>query len=168
MRATGQKTPVENIVNLGRKYEGERPFRHPKVDLVRKVRLKAAISFQGRRPYSGEALQFTQYRFIQDRTESLHSELRKTNLTPAQHRFWRSATYTVLTAKTTEPNPRRQRCIEFLCQRSIESIGKRCIEPHRERIPTKRSSELALKLTKPASFIGREQSCASHPYTAGR
>ena len=57
MRATGQKTPVENIVNLGRKYQGERPFRHPKVDLVRKVRLKAAISFQGRRPYSGEARQ---------------------------------------------------------------------------------------------------------------
>jgi hypothetical protein len=136
MRATGQKTPVENILNLGRKYQGERPFRHPKVDLVRKVRLKAAISFQGRRPYRGEALQFTQYRFIQDRTESLHGGLRKTNLTPAQHRFWRSATYAVLTAKTTEPNPRRQRCIEFLCQRSIESIGKRCIEPHRERIPT--------------------------------
>jgi hypothetical protein len=136
VRATGQKTPVENIVNLGRKYQGERPFCHPKVDLVRKVRLKAAISFQGRRPYSGEALQFTQYRFIQDRTESLHGGLRKTNLTPAQHRFCRSATYTVLTAKTTEPNPRRQRCIEFLCQRSIESIGKRCIEPHRERVPT--------------------------------
>jgi len=136
MRATGQKTPVENILNLGRKYQGERPFRHPKVDLVRKVRLKAAISFQGRRPYRGEALQFTQYRFIQDRTESLHGGLRKTNLTPAQHRFWRSATYAVLTAKTTEPNPRRQRCIEFLCQRSIESIGKRCIEPHRSPTPT--------------------------------
>jgi hypothetical protein len=50
LRATGQKTPVENILNLGRKYQGERPFRHPKVDLVRKVGLKAAISFQGRRP----------------------------------------------------------------------------------------------------------------------
>ena len=134
MRATGQKTPVENILNLGRKYQGERPFRHPKVDLVRKVGLKAAISFQGRRPYRGEALQFTQYRFIQDRTESLHGGLRKTNLTPAQHRFWRSATYAVLTAKTTEPNPRRQRCIEFLCQRSIESIGKRCIEPYIPRV----------------------------------
>jgi hypothetical protein len=135
MRAIGQNTPAETIVNLGRKYQGERPFRHPKADLVRKVLLKAAISFQSRRPYRGEALQFTQYRFIQDRTESLRSALRKTNLTPAQHRFWRSAAYTVLTAKTTEPNPRRQRCIEFLCQRSIESIGKRCIEPYRERIP---------------------------------
>ena len=122
MRAIGQNTPAETIVNLGRKYQGERPFRYPKADLVRKVLLKAAISFQSRRPYRGEALQFTQYRFIQDRTESLRSALRKTNLTPAQHRFWRSAAYTVLTAKTTEPNPRRQRCIEFLCQRSIESI----------------------------------------------
>ena len=121
MRAIGQNTPAETIVNLGRKYQGERPFRHPKADLVRKVLLKAAISFQSRRPNRGEALQFTQYRFT-DRTESLRSALRKTNLTPAQHRFWRSATYTVLTAKTTEPNPRRQRCIEFLCQRSIESI----------------------------------------------
>jgi hypothetical protein len=98
--------------------------------------VKGCNQFQSRRPYRGEALQFTQYRFIQDRTESLRSTLRKTNLTPAQHRFWRSAAYTVLTAKTTEPNPRRQRCIEFLCQRSIESIGKRCIEPYRERIPT--------------------------------
>jgi hypothetical protein len=60
MRAIGQNTPAETIVNLGRKYQGERPFRHPKADLVRKVLLKAAISFQSRRPYRGEALQFTQ------------------------------------------------------------------------------------------------------------
>jgi hypothetical protein len=56
MRAIGQNTPAETIVNLGRKYQGERPFRHPKADLVRKVLLKAAISFQSRRPYCGEAL----------------------------------------------------------------------------------------------------------------
>jgi len=54
MRAIGQNTPAETIVNLGRKYQGERPFRHPKADLVRKVLLKAAISFQSRRPYRGE------------------------------------------------------------------------------------------------------------------
>jgi hypothetical protein len=92
MRAIGHKTPGETIVNLGRKYQGERPFRHPKADLVRKVRLKAGIRFQGGRPYSGEALQFTRYRLKQDRTESLRSALCKTNLTPARHRFWRSAT----------------------------------------------------------------------------
>jgi len=46
MRATGQKTPVENILNLGRKYQGERPFRHPKVDLVRKVRLRLQSVFR--------------------------------------------------------------------------------------------------------------------------
>src|SRR6202030_452379 len=60
MRAIGQNTPAETIVNLGRKYQGERPFPYPKADLVRKVLLKAAISFQSRRPYRGEALQFTQ------------------------------------------------------------------------------------------------------------
>ena len=93
MRATGLKIPAETNVNLGRKYQGERPFPHSKADLVREVGLRAGIRFQGRRPYSGQALQFAQYRFIQDRTESLRSALCKTNLTPARHRFWRSATY---------------------------------------------------------------------------
>lgn len=62
MRATGLKIPAETNVNLGRKYQGERPFPHSKADLVREVGLRAGIRFQGRKPYSGEALQFTQYR----------------------------------------------------------------------------------------------------------
>lgn len=50
MTAIAHKTPGQTIVNLGRRYQGERPFRHPKADLVRKVRLKAGIRFQGEGP----------------------------------------------------------------------------------------------------------------------